>query len=211
MAAGWMAVMGSSASDGWPTPQWLVGQLAAEFAPGGFDLDPAADPDNAKAPRYFTVDDDGLAQPWHGRIWLNPPYGRTIGQWIRKAITEVDRGNAELVVCLVPARVDTRWWREATAAAALVRFLPGRIRFGAGRPGYARRHVSELQNAPFPCAVLVFGIPPGRHGSVPRWCEACGWWWFPARSDARTCSDTCRKALSRSRVTGRKRDRKRAA
>src|SRR5205823_2504926 len=103
--ASWMAVMTSSRSDDWPTPQWLVDQLATEF--GSFDLDPAADPENAKAPVYFTVDDDGLAQPWKGRVWLNPPYGRTIGAWIRKAVTEVDLGNAELVVCLVPARPDT--------------------------------------------------------------------------------------------------------
>ena len=112
----------------------MVDLLVGEFGP--FDLDPAADPGNAKAAAYFT-DDDGLAQPWRGRVWLNPPYGRTIGDWLRKAAREVDQGDAELVCCLVPARVDIRWYGQAAAAASLVRLLPGRIRFGW--PGYEPR------------------------------------------------------------------------
>jgi hypothetical protein len=97
----------------------------------------------------------------------------------------------------VPARPDTRWWRDAVAAAALVRFLPGRVRFGT-------------DPAPFPSAVLVFGELPGRHGTEPRFCARCKRPWFPARSDAKTCSAACRQALKRSQLTGRKRDRKSA-
>jgi phage N-6-adenine-methyltransferase len=202
----WMGVMTSSATPEWPTPQWLVDQLAAEFGP--FDLDPAATAENAKAPLYYTVVDDGLAQEWKGRAWLNPPYGAVIGRWVAKASAEVDLGNAELVVCLVPARTDTRWWRQSTTAASLVRLWPGRIRFGCDTQGYARRDVSELRNAPFPSAVIVFGRLPGRHGTLARFCAACRRPWFPARSDAKTCSPACRQALKRSQVTGRKRDRK---
>ena len=73
--------------DDWPTPQWLVDKLAAEFGP--FDLDPAASPDNAKAPRFCTEADDGLAQPWKGRVFLNPPYGGAVGKWVAKARDEV--------------------------------------------------------------------------------------------------------------------------
>ena len=92
----------SSASPEWPTPQWIVDQLAAEFGP--FDLDPAATEDNAKAPVFYTADDDGLSRPWKGRVWLNPPYGRTdahgrsIGAWMGKAADEVRTGGADLVL-----------------------------------------------------------------------------------------------------------------
>ena len=181
----------SSATPEWPTPPGTFAALAAEFGP--FDLDPAATADNAKAPMFYTMADDGLSQPWKGRVWLNPPYGKTIPRWMAKAAAEAADGRAELVCCLVPARPDTRWWREATSAAALVRFLPGRIRFGT-------------DPAPFPSAVIVFGRLPGRHGIRPRSCARCNGWFFPARNDARTCSPACRKALSRSQVTGRKCD-----
>jgi len=142
----YLDVATSSATDEWSTPGWLVGQLAAEFAPGGFDLDPCATAENAKAPAYFTRGDDGLAQPWRAACaFVNPPYGRTIGAWTRKAVEEVGGGHAELVVALLPAKVDTAWWRAASTAAALVRFWPGRIHFGNG------------DRAPFGTAVLVFG------------------------------------------------------
>lgn len=104
--SGYMDVATSSASPEWPTPQWLVDSLAAEFGP--FDTDPAATAYNAKAPVFYTEQDDGLAQPWKGRVWLNPPYGRTIGTWMAKACAEVANGNAERVVTLPPARVDAR-------------------------------------------------------------------------------------------------------
>ena len=70
----------SSATGEWPTPAWLVDQLAAEFGP--FDLDPAATASNAKAPAFYTGEDDGLAQPWSGRVFCNPPYGAGIRRWI---------------------------------------------------------------------------------------------------------------------------------
>jgi site-specific DNA-methyltransferase (adenine-specific) len=177
----------SSATPEWPTPQWLVGQLAAEFGP--FGLDPAATAANATM----------TAWPSHGTAACGStrPYGRTIGAWMAKARAEVASGNADRVVCLVPAKPDTRWWRDASDAASLVRFLPGRIRFGGAGP------------APFPSAVVVFGELPGRHGTLPRFCASCKRPWFPARSDAKTCSAACRQALRRSQVTGRKRDRKR--
>ena len=136
--------MGSSRTDEWPTPPDVFSQLAREFGP--FDLDPCATPENAKCPRYFTRADNGLAQHWAGRVYLNPPYGRHgggIAAWMRKAWESVQNGT-DLVVCLVPARVDTAWWHDY-AARGEVRFLRGRVRFEGASSG-----------APFPSAVVVF-------------------------------------------------------
>lgn len=129
----------SSKTDQWSTPHDFFEKLNAEF---GFDLDVCATPDNAKCPRYFTKLDDGLAQEWCGKVWMNPPYGREIGKWVEKA-KESARGGAT-VVCLVPARTDTRWWHEH-AMRGEIRFVRGRLKFGDAK-----------FNAPFPCAVVVF-------------------------------------------------------
>jgi phage N-6-adenine-methyltransferase len=95
----------SSRTCEWATPQELFDRLADRF--GGFTLDVCATTDNAKCAAYFTRAQDGLAQSWTGRVWCNPPYGRAIGHWLRKALESVQGGSAELVVCLVPARTDT--------------------------------------------------------------------------------------------------------
>lgn len=180
----------------WPTPQWLVDQLAAEFAPEGFNLDPAASPENTKAPEYFTAEVDGLTRPWHGRVWCNPPYGKTsTPRWLAKAKAEVDQGRADLAVCLVPARVETSWWRQYEADPEVFTRVIGRIKWSADRRG----------EAPFASAIIVFGKLTGRHGKYPAVCAnpACPhpyrrFW--PAQSNRQTCSDRCRKALSRSRT-----------
>lgn len=130
--------------DDWETPPDLFARLDAEF---GFTLDAAATPKNAKCARYFTRDDDALRQDW-GRevVWLNPPYGREIARWVRRAWVAARYGAT--VVCLVPARTDAGWWHD-DAMDGEVRFLRGRIRF-----------VGAPYNAPFPSAVVVFR-PPG--------------------------------------------------
>jgi phage N-6-adenine-methyltransferase len=103
----------SSRSDDWATPPDLFALLDAEF---GFTLDVCASASNAKCPAYFREEDDGLAQPWTGRVFMNPPYGRsggdgrTIDDWMRKAWESVQGGTAEIVVCLVRASTDTHWW-----------------------------------------------------------------------------------------------------
>ncbi len=134
----------SSASAEWSTPQDLFDQLNDEFK---FDLDAAASPKNAKCDVYYTKDDNGLSIPWEGRrTWLNPPYGRTIGAWVEKAITETTtEGGARVVVMLVPVRTDTKWFFMATRARPEVRYLAGRLKFGGSK-----------NSAPFPSAVLIF-------------------------------------------------------
>jgi site-specific DNA-methyltransferase (adenine-specific) len=131
----------SSTTDEWATPQLLFDELDHIF--GGFTLDPCATAENAKCTRFFTRADDGLSKPWTGKVFMNPPYGREIGKWVRKAWEESLNGT--LVVCLLPARVDTRWWHEY-ARKGYVYFLQGRLRFGSAR-----------NSAPFPSAIVTFG------------------------------------------------------
>ena len=116
-------------------------QLDREF---GFKTDVCALPGNAKCERYYTPETDGLAQTWRGTCWMNPPYGRSIGQWMEKAYQSSLAGAT--VVCLVPARTDTAWWHD-WAMHGEIRFLRGRLKFE--RDG-------STDSAPFPSAVVVF-------------------------------------------------------
>ncbi len=129
----------------WETPPDIMADLNREFGP--FDLDVCATPENAKAPRFFSPADDGLAQEWSGACFMNPPYGREIGKWIAKARHEAEEGRAT-VVALVPARTDTAYWHEHVIDVAdHVLFLRGRVKFiRNGRTG----------PAPFPSAVVVW-------------------------------------------------------
>lgn len=131
----------SSASDDWETPQWFFDALSCVH--GEFTLDPCATPENAKCKRFFTRQEDGLCQPWEGKVFMNPPYGREIGKWMRKAYEESLTGA--VVVCLVPARTDTRWWHDY-AMHGHIFFFDGRLRFGNAK-----------HPAPFPSAVVTFG------------------------------------------------------
>lgn len=124
----------------WETPFELFRRLDDEF---GFELDVCALPETAKCARYFTPTDDGLAQSWDGRVcWMNPPYGRAISDWMRKAYEESLLGST--VVCLVPARTDTEWWHQY-AMRGEIRYLRGRVRFG-----------EATSSAPFPSAIVIF-------------------------------------------------------
>lgn len=136
-----MAVHFSSASDDWSTPADYFERLGRLFH---FTLDACASADNAKCPRFFDAAADGLAQPWEtpGAVWVNPPYGRTIGRWVRKAYEESRRGTP--VVCLLPARTDTAWWQDY-CTKGLVHFVRGRLRFGG-----------SANSAPFPSAIVIF-------------------------------------------------------
>jgi len=96
----------SSRTSEWSTPPELFARLDVQH---GFTLDACATAANAKCAAFFDRKADALRQRWQGRVWCNPPYGRAIGQWLRKAWESVQSGDAERVVCLVPARVDTAW------------------------------------------------------------------------------------------------------
>ena len=141
----------SSETDLWETPLDLFKELDREFH---FTLDVCALPSNAKCSKFFSPEEDGLKQTWSGVCWMNPPYGRAIGSWIKKA-WESAQGGAT-VVCLLPARTDTRWWHEYVGQASEIRYVRGRLRFG-----------SAINSAPFPSAVVVFR-PQSPRWSTPR-------------------------------------------
>lgn len=134
-------VMYSSASDNWETPQDFFDALNDEFH---FTLDAAASDGNAKCARYFTKVQDGLAQDWTGVVWCNPPYGREVKRWVAKAAKSAGKGA--VVVMLLPARTDTRWFHDYINGKAEVRFVKGRLKFGGAK-----------NSAPFPSMVVVFG------------------------------------------------------
>lgn len=138
-----MNVHFSSASDDWATPADFFKAADDEFGP--LLLDVCASPLNAKCVRFFTREDNGLAQVWGGRCWMNPPYGREIGKWVKRAREAAESGEAERVVCLLPARTDTAWWHDHISRAAVVRFLRGRLKFGGCK-----------NSAPFPSVLVVF-------------------------------------------------------
>jgi phage N-6-adenine-methyltransferase len=113
-------------SDHWATPWPIVRALESDL--GTFDLDACCVPDTAKAPRFYTPMEDGLAQRWFGRVWLNPPYSN-VTPWLEKAIAETTACRALLVAALLPACVDTRWFHNLVKDRAEIRFIRGRVRF----------------------------------------------------------------------------------
>jgi phage N-6-adenine-methyltransferase len=138
----------SSAHEAWATPPGLLARLY-EALGGPFDLDPCSPGalrSRVRAARHLTEADDGLAHPWHGKVFMNPPYGRGIGRWTSKARQEAEAGRATFVIGLVPARTDTRWWHADVAGHAAAWLLRGRLAFGDG-----------AAPAPFPSALVLWG------------------------------------------------------
>lgn len=114
----------------WATPPEVFDPLNKEF---GFTLDPCATAENAKCARFFTEEQNGLLQDWSGeRVFMNPPYGREIYAWTRKAREEAAKGA--LVVGLLPASTDLAWFHEDVIGHASVRYIRGRVRFLTGGP-----------------------------------------------------------------------------
>lgn len=134
-----MSVHFSSKTDLWATPQKFFNKYDAVHK---FTLDVCANKDNAKCAKFYTVEDDGLSQSWQGVCWMNPPYGREISAWMKKAYESSLQGAT--VVCLVPARTDTKWWHEY-AMHGQIEFIKGRLKFGDAK-----------NSAPFPSAIVIF-------------------------------------------------------
>lgn len=134
-----IAVHFSSQTDLWATPQNFFDGLNAEFC---FETDVCANEENAKCRIYFNAEQDGLKQPWEGVCWMNPPYGRAIKGWVKKAYESSLAGAT--VVCLLPSRTDTVWWHDYCMKGE-IRFIRGRLKFGG-----------QKNSAPFPSAVVIF-------------------------------------------------------
>lgn len=118
--------MFTSNTDLWSTPQEFFDRLNAVYQ---FDTDVCALPENAKCKNFFTPEQDGSKQEWKGVCWMNPPYGREIGKWVRKAY-ESARDNGATVVCLLPARTDTKWFHDYCIPYGEITFVKGRLKFG---------------------------------------------------------------------------------
>ena len=157
-------------STDWETPPELFDKLWDEV--GGFDLDPCCSPEQYSAtrvlykrgkvyisPDHYCVESlkqepiedilvDGLAQPWFGKVFMNPPYGKGEGDWIARAYNETQSGNTDLVVGLLPVRTDTIRWHKYIHNKAEIRFLKGRLTF-VGAPA----------SAPFPSCLVIWRKP----------------------------------------------------
>lgn len=130
----------TSKTDLWETPQELFDKMNDEF---GFETDVCAIQENAKCKNFYTPEENGLLQDWRGCCWMNPPYGRKIGDWVQKAY-ESSVNNKATVVCLLPARTDTKWFHDYCVKGE-IRFLKGRLKFGGSK-----------NSAPFPSMLVIF-------------------------------------------------------
>ena len=130
-----------SQRDDWGTPKDLFNELDSEFA---FTLDAASNEQNYKVKKHYTVKENGLIQSWANEsVFINPPYGRVLYDWCKKAYMEKER--AKIIVALLPARTDTRWFHEFCYNKAEIRFLKGRLKF------------DECKNsATFPSMIVVW-------------------------------------------------------
>lgn len=138
----------TSKSGSWCTPEWLCNVVKTFYGEEPY-LDPCADsswPQRAGNTHWYTKEDNGLAQLWHGSIYMNPPYGREIVFWVDKFTNEYVVGRTREAILLLPARTDTRWWVSLMMWQPTIYFVCGRLRF-----------VGAPSSAPFPSAVLYFG------------------------------------------------------
>jgi len=141
-------------NDDWGTPQALFDQLDAEFS---FSLDVCALPHNAKCKMYLRPEDDALSREWRSgapgsSIWMNPPYGKTISSWLKKAFQTSLHG--ERVVCLIPNRSNAPWWHEYVMRASEIRFVVKKIPF-----------MGPVKGIPFfgSCIVVFDGMRPSKY------------------------------------------------
>ena len=139
-----MKVHYMSKSNEWTTPPDLFNKLNLKY---NFTLDPCCTKDSALCDKYYTIEDNGLIQDWSEDIvFMNPPYGREIPKWIEKAYKESLKGAT--IVCLIPARTDTRYWHNFIFPyASDIKFIKGRLKFGSGNAP-----------APFPSALVEFKL-----------------------------------------------------
>lgn len=135
-------------SNEWHTPVDLVQDLQRAVG-GRFDVDPASGCEPEPIARTtYTKADDGLEQPWFGHVFTNPPYDRTIADWMERAHTEAEKDRVDSVTALIPVRSTTQWWHNHVHAAEHICLIEGRLKFGGAS-----------SNARFPCALVVWGEP----------------------------------------------------
>jgi len=141
-----MAVHFTSESEEHYTPD-VVWQ-AAKRVMGTIYLDPCSNSHerpNIPALRHYTIAEDGLRQYWEGSVFLNPPYGRQIGEWVGKLVEAHKTFDVPQAIALLPARVDTQWWQLIRDYP--VCFVTGRLKFKG----------NDDNPAPFPSAIVYLG------------------------------------------------------
>lgn len=134
-------VLYSSQKVEWETPQPIFDFMNKMYH---FTLDVCALPENTKCAAYYTPTQDSLKQNWQGVCWMNPPYGRDIAKWMKKAY-ETAKCNQGTVVALVHARTDTKWWHDYAMNATQIIFIKGRLKFG-----------NAEASCPFPSCFVIF-------------------------------------------------------
>ena len=138
----------TSLNEVWTTPPHIIESLIDVF--GVFDLDPCSETSdnkkrNSRAKIGYTAKDNGLKKPWFGTVFVNPPYGRTVGQWVEKCYSEAKKGNTKTVIGLLASRTDTKYFHHYISEKADIYFIKGRLKFGDG-----------TSPAPFPSILVVW-------------------------------------------------------
>jgi phage N-6-adenine-methyltransferase len=136
--------VGVSNSIEYSTPLAIVAPLISEF---GLNTDVCASDLNHKLPNYFTKEDDALQQKWAGNCWMNPPFNRYLGVWVKKAFNETysNQGVDGTKVCLIPVRSNTKWWADVCQKAE-IRFINGEVNFN-----------DEPRGLWWPMCIMIFG------------------------------------------------------
>lgn len=134
------SVIFSSSRQDWRTPAHLFSLLDSEFH---FTLDVCADSDNALTEDYFSISNSCLDHEWFGRVFMNPPYSRNVGRFVKKAFLEIP--HCEVIVMLLPVRTDTSWFHDYILNKAEIRFIRGRLRFS-----------DSSSFAPFPSMIAIY-------------------------------------------------------
>lgn len=148
--------MFSSKNNNWCTPKDLFDSLHKEFR---FTLDFAATATSTKCKEFYTPEMDALKQfPVTKSIWCNPPYGRAVGQWVKKIYETQFTGDCQIAVMLLPARTDTRWFHQYILGKSEIRFIKGRLKFIAMEQSSNKQ--LSMSPAPFPSMIVIFGHKP---------------------------------------------------
>lgn len=143
----WKASVKSNKDD-WETPQFLFDSLNKIYH---FSYDLAANSLNTKCEKYFTKQDNSLIKDWHeidGNLFLNPPYGRDLKHWVKKAYEEsLEKADGNIVM-LILSRTDTSYWHDYIFNKAKIKFLRGRLKFEVNG--------KSKDPAPFPSAIIIY-------------------------------------------------------
>lgn len=153
------ALYGSADNGGsqeWYTPQYILARVLAVL--GEIDLDPCAEKHTEKGPnvpakRHITRQENGLAHPWTGRVFANPPYGKDMRAWAQKFMAEYRANRMPSVILLAHARTDTVWYSYLCGVP--VCFIKGRLKFSDSK-----------NSAPFPSALFYVGPNVARFAQV---------------------------------------------